>query len=143
DLYYSGESLSQNRENFELAIGGKYFAEHFYEGLGGGGANVAIGVQKLGRKAGLMAKIGDNPFKQVIFHKLDEAGITYKNFCQIEKEYTNISSVLLSKSGEKTVINYRTPHQHIITSPKDYDVLLKAQAVYMANLSGVSFKERI
>ncbi|CAN5185997.1 hypothetical protein BH09PAT2_BH09PAT2_07220 [soil metagenome] len=143
DLYYKGASLTENKESFNLAIGGKYFVDHFYEGLGGGGANVAIGVKRLGRKSGLMAKIGDNPFKSLIFSKLDETGIEYKDFCSVEKDYNNISSILLSKSGEKTIINYRTPHQHIISTEKDYDVLLKAQAVYMANLAGVSFKDRI
>jgi len=143
DLYYKGASLTQNNQNFEFAIGGKYFADHFFEGLGGGGANVAIGVKRLGMKAGLMAKIGNNPFKPVIFNKLDDAGIEYKDFCKIENDYTNISSVLLSKSGEKTIINYRSPHQHIISDEKDYEILHKAQAIYMANLAGVSFKERI
>lgn len=143
DLYYKGDSLSQNKDHFELAIGGKYFADHFYEGLGGGGANVAIGLAKQGLKAGLIAKIGQNPFQPLIQTKLDSSAIEYKDLCQIEDGYMNISSILLSKSGEKTIVNYRTPHQHIITCDDDYKMLLKGNAVYMANLSGVPLKERI
>ena len=143
DLYYIGHSLTQNKENFELAIGGKYFASEFYESLGGGGTNVAIGVNKLGLKAGLIAKIGDNPFKQVIFTKLDDAHVHYKDYCQVEKGYINISSILLSKSGEKTILNYRAPQKNIFPKGMSYDILLKAQAVYMASLANVSLKERI
>ncbi len=44
DLYYKGESLSEKDGHFNLAIGGKYFADSFYEGLGEGGANVSIGA---------------------------------------------------------------------------------------------------
>ncbi len=143
DLSYIGDSLTQKNDSFELAIGGKYFADEFYEGLGGGGANVAIGVNKLGLKAGLIATIGDNAFKQMIFTKLDAANVHYKDYCQIVDGYINISSVLLSNKGEKTIINYRTPQKNIFPSDIGYELLMKTQAVYMASLANVSLKERI
>lgn len=143
DLYYKGESLTENDGRFELAVGGKYFADHFYEGLGGGGANVAIGAVKCGIKAGVLAKIGDNPFKQLIIKKLKDSGISFENFCDIEKEYINISSILLNKNGEKTVVNYRTDHQSIFSPESDFEKLIEAKAIYMANLSKVSLQERI
>lgn len=143
DLYYKGESLSEKDAHFNLAIGGKYFADSFYEGLGGGGANVAIGAVKNGLKAGVIAKIGNNPFKQLILDKLDASGVTHKEYCDLEDEYLNISSILLNKSGEKTVINYRTPHQHVLAGQADFEKLLGARAIYMANLSKVALSERI
>jgi len=143
DLYYKGDSITEKDNHFRLAIGGKYFADHFFEGLGGGGANVAIGIIKAGLTAGVIAKIGNNPFKQIIIDKLDESGVKHKDFCDIEDEYINISSIILNKTGEKTVLNYRTPHQHVISCNADYEKLLKAQALYMANLSKVSLTERI
>ncbi len=143
DLYYQGDSLTQNKDNFELAIGGKYFVEHFYEGLGGGAANVSIGLTNLGLKAGLIAKIGNNPFKSVICNTLEDAGVHYKEYCQIDDDYTNISTVLLSKEGEKSIINYRTHQKSIFSSHASFELLLKAQAVYMASLANVSLKERI
>jgi len=143
DLYYRGESITEDDGHFKLAIGGKYFADHFYEGLGGGGANVAIGSNNEGLKVGLVAKIGNNAFKDVILKKLDNSKVAYKNLSQFENDYINISSIILSKKGEKIILNYRTPHQHFFTKNKDYDVLDKAQAMYMANLSQVSLTNRI
>lgn len=143
DLYYKGESLTQNKDHFELAVGGKYFADHFYEGLGGGGANVAIGVEKAGLQAGLIAKIGENAFTKLIMEKLENSGVTFKGYCQMEEDYTNISSVLLTAKGEKTIINYRTPHQHVITCEDDLNLLKKGKSLYMANLSRVPLDERI
>lgn len=143
DVYYKGECLTESEGRFELAVGGKYFADHFYEGLGGGGANVAIGVIRAGLTAGVIAKIGENPFKKLIIEKLEESGVKYRNLCDIEDEYMNISSILLNKEGEKTVINYRTPHQHVIEKEADYEKILKAQAIYLANLSKVPLQERI
>jgi len=143
DLYYKGTSLTEGEGRFELAIGGKYYVDHFYEGLGGGGANVAIGVSKAGLRSGLIAKIGDNPFKSLICKKLDDARITHKEYCDIEDEYTNISSILLNANGEKTIINYRTPHETIMKCADDYKKIDKTKAIYMANLSKVSLTERI
>lgn len=143
DIYYKGESLTQDKGHFELAIGGKYFADSFYQGLGGGAANVAIGIEKNGLQAALIAKIGNNSFKKLICESLDESKVSYKEYSQFEDEYTNISSVLLTQKGEKTIINYRTPHQHIFKTQEDFEKLKKGKAVYMANLSGVAIAERV
>jgi fructokinase len=143
DLYFKGESLTCNKDRFELAIGGKYFVDHFYEGLGGGGTNVAIGAQKQSLKVALFGKIGDNPFKKIILEKLDEVGVTYHTYCHIEKEYSNISSILLADSGEKTVINYRTPHQHFLQCEADLHKLSHASAVYLSNMPNVSWTQRL
>ena len=64
DLYFTGGALTHSSDRFELAVGGKYFAEHFYENLGGGATNVAIGVHNEGLRCALLAKIGNNPFKK-------------------------------------------------------------------------------
>jgi fructokinase len=143
DLYYKGETLTQDNDHFELAIGGKYFADSFFQGLGGGGANVAIGIEKNGLQAALIAKIGNNSFKKLICESLDEAKVTYKDYCQFEEDYTNISSVLLTAKGEKTIVNYRTPHQHIFEKEEDIEILKKGKALYMANLARVPLAERV
>lgn len=143
DLYYKGASLTQGKDHFELAIGGKYFTDSFSQGLGGGGANVAIGIEKNGLQAALIAKIGNNAFKKVICESLDESKVTYKDYCQFEDEYTNISSILLTEKGEKTIINYRTPHQRIFETEENFALLKRGKTIYMANLSGVPIAERV
>lgn len=142
DLYFTGGALTHSSERFELAVGGKYFAEHFHENLGGGATNVAIGVQHEGLKSGLLAKVGNNPFKKVILHKLQEANVSYEHFCQFEDDYMNISSIFLTEDGEKTLVNYRTPHQHFFHTDEELEVLKRAKAIYVANLPSVSFTDR-
>jgi len=143
DLYYKGKSLTEVDGRIELAMGGKYYVDHFYEGLGGGGANVAIGVARAGLKSGLMSKIGDNPFKEIILSKLKAKSIEFKEFCDIKDDYINISSVLLNSKGEKTIVNYRTGHEQILNHDDDCQKLDKAKAVYMANLSKATITERM
>lgn len=142
DLYFKGESLTNNNEQFELACGGKYFVDFFHEGLGGGATNVSIGVKKNGLKVALMAKIGNNSFKKLILDELAEHDIS-THLCQFEDDYHNVSTILLNEKGEKTVINYRTPHQHYIKGEEELEHLSKAKAIYVANLPDASLSERM
>lgn len=141
DMYYRGDSLTQKEGRFNLAVGGKYLVDHFYAGLGGGAANVAIGVQSAGFKTAIMGKIGENQFKDLIAIHLKNHNIP-SSLCQIEKDYTKISSILLSPEGERTIIHYETPHEHILRNDADLLNLENTKIVYMANLWRVPLDER-
>ncbi|OGK52102.1 hypothetical protein A2966_03895 [Candidatus Roizmanbacteria bacterium RIFCSPLOWO2_01_FULL_41_22] len=142
DLYFQGERLTHSKDRFELAIGGKYFAERFYEGLGGGGANVAIGVSRHNLQVALFSEIGQNAFKKIILDKLVSERINYSQFCQFEKDYLNISCILLKEDGEKTIVNYRSQHQKLLETKSDLTDLKKGKAVYLANMPNISLHER-
>ncbi len=141
DMYYQGDSLTQTQDRFTLAIGGKYLVNHFYSGLGGGAANVAIGVQKQGFKAAIVGKIGNNPFKKMVLEHLESHGVAH-SMCHFEDDYMKISSILLSPSGERTIIHYETPHEHILAVEEDIHRFEKAEIVYMSNLWRVPILER-
>jgi len=141
DMYYKGESLTQKDGRFTLAVGGKYLVDHFYAGLGGGAANVAIGVQGRGFHTAILGKIGENQFKGLIEKYLKDHGVA-ANLCQIEKDYMKISSIILSSEGERTILHYESPHEHILRTDKDLEQLEKARVVYMSNLWRVPLEER-
>lgn len=141
DLYYQGDSLTNDGDRFNLAIGGKYQVNHFHAGLGGGAANVAIGVQKEGYKTAVWGKIGENQFKDLILTHLKTHGIT-SSLCEIEKDFTKISSILLSPKGERTIIHFETPHEHIIKEDKDLKKLDGSKLIYLSNLWRVPLDER-
>lgn len=142
DMYFQGESLTHDDTRFNLAIGGKYLTDYFHEGLGGGGANVAIGVKKLGFHTAVMAKIGNNQFKKLITQHLEDHVVCMK-LCQHEEEYLKISSILLSPKGERTIVNYETPHEHLIQNDEALKALCNTRMVYMSNLPRVALAERI
>ncbi len=141
DMYYQGNSLTQKGERFNLAVGGKYLVDSFFSGLGGGAANVAIGTQAAGFKTALLAKIGENQFEELIRNHLKDHKLT-DALIQKEKEYMKISSILLSPEGERTIIHYETPHEHILRTDKDLESLENTRMVYMANLWRVPLDER-
>lgn len=142
DLYFKGKSLTYKKERFQLAVGGKYCANYFHIGVGGGGANVGIGIQRHGLKSAVLGKIGSNPFKEIILESFRREKVT-TYLCQFNPEYSNLSSILLTGSGEKTVINYQTPHQHIINSKLERARLEKTRCIFFGNLPDVSISERL
>jgi sugar/nucleoside kinase (ribokinase family) len=141
DLYFKGQSLTKKDDRFYLAIGGKYVIDYFYESLGGGGANVAIGASHFGLNTAVLAKVGENVFKQIIIQKLIKKGVSTE-FLISEEDYFNISSILLTESGERTIIHYLTPHKSFDLSEIMKQNLTKTRLVYLGSLPDVSISER-
>jgi fructokinase len=141
DLYFKGDSLTYENDRFQLAVGGKYFADDFYEGLGGGATNVAIGAKKNGLNVALAATIGDNVYKKVILHKLDELQVDY-SLSIFEKKYYNISSILIAPTGDRSIINYRSSDIKSYETHEQRRPLLRTRMVYLANLPNLSLVER-
>jgi sugar/nucleoside kinase (ribokinase family) len=140
DLYYKGKTLTNNTERFQLAIGGKYYADYFHEDIGGGGVNVATGVTKLGLRTAIFGKVGNNPFKDVIFKKLTDKKVSTE-FCQIEDDYYKISSILLNEKGERTIIHYETPSRMLKEFLMHKD-LKKAKHIYFSPLEHLNLYEK-
>ncbi|MEI6533173.1 MAG: carbohydrate kinase family protein [Candidatus Roizmanbacteria bacterium] len=142
DLYYQSESYSIENNKISFVLGDKYLAESFFVGIGGGATNVAIGCEKHGLRTSLMAKIGNNPFKKLILDRLNEERISHLH-CDYEDNYHNVSSIFLTSSGERTVLNYHTNHQHFLRDEKDLEPLKRANNIFLGNLPDVSWSERL
>lgn len=141
DLFFQGDSLTFADNRFQFAIGGKYFADSIVESLGGGGANVAIGASKHGLKTAVLGHIGNNPFKTMILEKLKSSSVS-TSLCQYVDNYFNISSIFITKKGERSIVHYTSPHQHILSNNDNDQSLLNTQIVYMGNLQHVSLTEK-
>jgi sugar/nucleoside kinase (ribokinase family) len=140
DLYFKGQSFTRTDDRFQLAIGGKYFADYFYEDIGGGGCNVAAGLAKFDYNVGLLGKVGNNPFKEVIYAKLTNKKISTE-FCQLQDNYYKVSAILLTEQGERTIINYETPTELWQEFNLD-EKIKKAKAVYLGPLPHVSIDQK-
>lgn len=141
DLFFQGESLTYEKNRFQLAVGGKYFVNTLYQSIGGGGANVAIGASKNGLKTAVLGKIGQNNFKSMFLDELREKNVS-TSLCQIEENYLNISSILLTADGERAIIHYAPAHEHILKSKKDLENIIKTRFLYLGNLPDVPLSER-
>lgn len=142
DNYFKGESLTYNKNRFQLAIGGKYLADTYHFSVGGGAANVAIAASKRNIKTAVYGLIGDNPFKYMIYSHLKENNVDY-TLCPLNLEYFNISAILISPTGERSIINYVTPHVQLFQDTNHIKKLIHTKAVFLGNLPDVSLSSRV
>ncbi len=142
DFYFQGDSLTFRQGRFQLALGGKYFTERFFQKIGGGGVNVAVGVAHHHIKSAVLGKIGDNAFRPDIMTFLRDRSVSTE-LIVTEPDYVNLSAILLSPSGERSVINYNTPHQRLLDSQSSQTALTRAKWVYLGNLPDVALTTRI
>ncbi len=142
DLYFKADNFTFEKDRFQLALGGKYFSDEFRTLVGGGGANVAIGARKCGLKVGLIAKIGQGPFKKIIAQRLKQVGIS-QEMCIFEKDYANVSVILMKGAGERTVINYEKHQQSMLKKKNQIRNFARGRALYMGNLLDIELKERV
>lgn len=142
DLFFKGDSLTEEKDRFHLAIGGKYSADMFYESLGGGGANVAAGVASYGYNTAVYGRVGNNPFKHMILQKLLAKHVSQEFLVEAD-DYLNLSSILLAKSGDKTAIHYVSKKAKLHLDEKYQNRITQTKMVYMGNMPDTALAERI
>ncbi len=141
DLYFSAEDLTKKDGRLWLAMGGKYRSEEFRMTVGGGGANVSIGARKNGLRTAVVGIVGNNIFRKGIMHRLQTAKVNTSHI-MFNQTAVNVSTILLQKSGEKTIIAHQSSHEHILEEAHVAGRKFKTRAVYFGNLPHVSVKER-
>lgn len=142
DIFYKGKAIDTTDKELHLALGQKYFVDELYEGVGGGGANVAAAAVQNGISAGVLGFVGNNPFKTIILDKLQALHID-TSLCQFKDNYLNISSIFVMSGGERTIVDYETPHKELFSGAPEYDLLSQAKAVYLASLPDIPLSSRI
>lgn len=142
DMFFQGKDMTQDSERFHLAIGGKYYVDAFHQGLGGSAANVSIHSAQLGLDSALVAPVGENAFKNLIVQTLARKSVSTE-FLYFEREHMSISSILLSPTGERTIIKYSDPKQHIHLVDHALERIKRSSIVFMGNLQDVPLNERV
>jgi sulfofructose kinase len=86
--------------------GGKFFAEHYAAAPGGPAAAAAIAVAALGHEAVLVARLGDDQVGRDVVHHLLRRRVDVSQVRHIAGQTSQVSSVVIDKSGERQIINY-------------------------------------
>lgn len=142
DLYFKADELTTKNNRFYLAIGGKYFIKEYKLCIGGGGANVAIGVKKNRLKTAVCGLIGNNVFRKAILHQLTLKRVA-KKFLLFKQKHDNISVVLLKKDGSRTTLKSENKQTSLHLNKKVLNRLDNTRAVYIGNLPDISIKDRV
>jgi sulfofructose kinase len=76
---------------------------------GGTAATAAVAGKRLGLEAGLIARVGDDPFGHAIVSDLLKEGVD----CALVRRYpgrrSSVSAVMVDARGERMIVNYKDP----------------------------------
>ncbi len=105
--------------------------------LGGGGANTAVNLARLGYKVAAFVGVGDDQDGREVINAFDQNNVSL-DYVQVKKKVkTGFSSILLSDKKEKDriIFSYMGANEHIHLKQKDAKEM-KAKWVYLASLCG-------
>lgn len=109
-----------------IVAGHKHRARHRDTVGGGVAANAAVAVARLGGRAVLISRVGDDVEGEVILAGLRADGIDVSAVQRVEGHSTPFSAVLIDPSGDRTIVNH-TPDDLLAGEPPelpDFDAVL-------------------
>lgn len=141
DQYFQGKSFTQEDGRFSLAIGGKYYSDFFHLSLGGSGANIAIHGAYLGLDTAVVAKVGEATFKNVIVQNLIKKTVSTE-FLYFDRDHISISTILLSSTGERTIIKHSDPKKTIEINETAIEHVKQCPIIFVGNMPDISVADR-
>ena len=96
-------------------------APAFKKAAGGAPANVAVGMARLGYRAGFMGQVGDDDFGHFLADTLAESGVDVGGLRFCETARTALAFVSLRADGERSFMFYRHPSADMLWRPADAD----------------------
>lgn len=103
-------------------------APAFAKAAGGAPANVAVGVARLGYRAGFMGQVGEDDFGHFLADTLAGAGVDTGGLRFSPAARTALAFVSLRADGERSFMFYRHPSADMLWRPEDVDVAYAAAA---------------
>ncbi len=102
-------------------------APAFKKAAGGAPANVAVGVARLGYRAGFLGQVGDDDFGHFLADTLSPRAWTPQG-CASRRRRTALAFVSLRADGEQGFMFYRHPSADMLWRPEDVDAAYAASA---------------
>ncbi|MGQ9491584.1 MAG: PfkB family carbohydrate kinase [Anaerolineae bacterium] len=102
-------------------------APAFKKAAGGAPANVAVGIARLGYRAGFMGQVGEDDFGHFLADTLAEAGVDVAGLRFSTEARTALAFVSLRADGERSFMFYRHPSADMLWRPEDVDAQYAAQ----------------
>jgi len=96
-------------------------APAFQKAAGGAPANVAVGLARLGYRAGFMGQVGDDDFGHFLADTLAAAGVNTGGLRFSAEARTALAFVSLRGAGERSFMFYRHPSADMLWRPEDVD----------------------
>lgn len=112
-----------------------FAAPAFEPKAGGAPANVAVGVQRLGKTAAFIGKVGSDEFGQGLRETLAQAGVETRNLLDDARLPTTLAFVSLSEGGETHFAFYPGAHTNLTPDDLDLDLIRSARIFHCGSVS--------
>lgn len=95
------------------------FSSHYLMGMGGKGANQAVGARLLGADVALLGCVGDDVFGKRMLETLDSYGVDDDYVCVTKAAGSGLAIILVDENSENVIAV--TPGANMELSPADVD----------------------
>lgn len=129
-----GDVLRQKLLAFES--GAKIKVDRFYYSFGGGAANAAVCLSRLGLKTACLATVGADKAAQLIKDNLRRQGVDTSLLQTVKGEESASSFVLVAPSGERIIFAQRGANTKLEINQRDIAAISRSANIYIASLSG-------
>ncbi len=97
-------------------------ADTFKKYLGGSPANIAVGLARLGKKVGFIAKVSDDQFGDYVTEFFENEGIDTSHITRAENgEKIGLTFTEMLSPSESSILMYRDGVADLMLDPKDVD----------------------
>jgi ribokinase len=132
------ESLCADGENIRLPLGSKIRLSEVIETCGGGAANTAVGLARLGCQAQFCGMVGSDEWGQRIVENLERERVDASCVTYIENETSSFSIVMNVECGERVILYNTGIAQHLHDATFDREAIRQADWVYLNHISDES-----
>lgn len=121
---------------FAFEYGAKIVSNEVFAGAGGGAANTAVGIRRLGLKTAGVFALGDDPNGKMIKDILKKEKVDTRFIQKFKNLFTGFSFILVdAKDGDHTVFSYRGASTKLKVEGRKLKAQ-KAKWFYITSLSG-------
>ena len=116
----------------------------FEKHAGGGPANVAVGVSRLGGTAAFLGMVGDDEFGRYLARTLGERGVNVDGLRYSTDAHTTLAFVALREDGEREFVFYRNPGADMLYGPGDLaeELIAAGRVLHHGSISFISAPNR-
>lgn len=107
--------------------------------IGGCAANVAVDLVRLGRKAAVVGRVGDDPFGRFLIESLGRSGVDIRHIGCLPGEATSTSMIINVRDDDRRFIHTPGANARLEGDEISADLLAQTRAVYVGGF-GLSDK---
>jgi fructokinase len=126
--------LAQRLIAFEF--GAKLKVDQAYTTYGGGAANAAVCLAKLGFRVGAMVALGSDDRGERVLSNFRKMKVDTAVTERIKKEVTGFSFLLVGQEHEHVVFSNRAANSKLTVGPKELKAINASKWIYLTSLSG-------